>query len=106
MSQKRAKATSRPTPVPSHRAFNVPLALTLALILLSFVPRVHDNAALTRSFWGAALALLVWQIVLFASVKRAGAGRSFRTMLRPQHYVQAMVQVAVFAYWGYYWRPI
>ena len=84
----------------------MPLALTLGLVLLSFGPRVHDNAALSRSFWGAALALLIWQVVLLAGLKRAGGGRSFRTALRPQHYVQAMVQMAVFAYWGYYWRPI
>ena len=104
--QKKEKATSKPPPVPSRRAFGAPLALTLGLILLSFVPRVQDNPVLTRSFWGAALALLVWQVVLFVSVKRAGAGRSFVTVLRPPHYVQAMVQVAVFAYWGFYWRPV
>jgi hypothetical protein len=27
-------------------------------------------------------------------------------MLRPQHYVQAVFQSSVFAYWGYYWRPV
>tara|TARA_B100000929_G_C15484485_1_gene412360 strand:+ start:434 stop:1780 length:1347 start_codon:yes stop_codon:yes gene_type:complete len=27
-------------------------------------------------------------------------------MLRPQHYVQALVQLAVFAYWGWHWRPV
>ena len=72
----------------------MPLALTLGLILLSFVPRVHDNPILSRSFWGAALAVLVWQAVLFAGVKRAGTGRSLRPLLRRQHYLQALVQVA------------
>ena len=84
----------------------MPLALTLGLVLLSFVPRVYDNPVLTRSFWGAALALLVWQVALFLRLKRASVGRSFRTELRPQHYVQAVVQLAVFAYWGWYWRPV
>lgn len=73
---------------------------------MSLTPRVHDNVVLTRSFWGAALALLVWLVVLFASVGRAGAGRVLQPVLRPQHYVQATVQLAVFGYWGYYWRPI
>ena len=95
------------TPAPSaRRVFWVPLALTLGLVLLSFVPRVYDNPVLTRSFWGAALALLVWQVALFLRLKRASVGRSFRTELRPQHYVQAVVQLAVFAYWGWYWRPV
>ena len=49
---------------------------------------------------------MAFQLVLFAGVKRSGKGRSFHTILRPQHYVQATVQASVFAYWGYYWRPV
>ena len=94
------------TSSPRRRAFSVPLALTLGLVLLSFVPRVHDNPVLARSFWGAAIVLLVWQVALFLRVTRASVGRSLRTELRPQHYVQAMVQLAVIGYWGWYWRPL
>ena len=93
------------TPSP-RRVFLVPLALTLGLALLSFVPRVSGNPILARSFWGAALVLLVWQVALFLRVKGASEGRSLSTVLRPQHYLQALVQVAVFAYWGWYWRPV
>lgn len=92
--------------MPSRRAFGAPLALTFGLLLLSFAPRVHDNPLLSRSFWGATLALLLWQVALFVSVQRAGMGRSLQPAMRPQHYLQALMQVAVFAYWGYYWRPI
>ena len=96
-----------PTPAPStRRAFWVPFALTAGLVLLSFVPRVQANAALAWSFWAAALALLLWQTWLFLQPLGASAARSFRTELRPQHYVQALCQLAVFAYWGYYWRPV
>ena len=96
-----------PTPAPSaRRVFGAPLALTLGLVLLSFVPRVHDNPVLTRSFWGAAMVLLVWQGALFLRLQRASLGRSLRTELRPQHYLQAAVQLVVFAYWGWYWRPV
>jgi hypothetical protein len=86
--------------------FAVPFALTLGLLLLSLAPRVHQHPVLGRSFWAAALFLLAFQLVLFARVKRAGQGRSFHRILRPQHYVQATVQASVFAYWGYYWRPV
>ena len=86
--------------------FGAPLALTLGLGLLSFVPRVHDNPVLTRSFWGAAMVLLVWQAGLFLRSHGVSRGRSLRMDLRPQHYVQAAVQLAVFAYWGWYWRPV
>ena len=84
----------------------MPLALTLGLALLSFVPRVSGNPILVRSFWGAALVLLVWQVVLFLRLRGASEGRSLSTVLRPQHYLQALVQAAVFAYWGWYWRPV
>ena len=89
-----------------RRVFLVPLALTLGLALLSFVPRVASNPILARSFWGAAIVLLVWQVALFLRVKGASEGRSLSTVLRPQHYLQALVQMAVFAYWGWYWRPV
>ncbi len=97
---------ARPAAPSSRRVFYVPLSLTLGLALLSFVPRVQQNVTLTRSFWGAAAVLLAWQLVLFLRLRDESAGRSFQTVLRPQHYLQAAVQVAVFAYWGYYWRPV
>ena len=93
------------TPSP-RRVFLAPLALTLGLALLSFVPRVASNPILARSFWGAVIVLLVWQVALFLRVKGASEGRSLSTVLRPQHYLQALVQIAVFAYWGWYWRPV
>ena len=76
--------------------------------MLSFVPRVQGSPVLTRSFWAAAMVLVVWQTALFLKVKLEGdsTGRVLRVQLRPQHYVQAMVQLAVYAYWGYYWRPV
>jgi hypothetical protein len=90
----------------SRRGFALPLALTLGLLLLARVPRVHENPVLFRSFWGAALALLVWQLALYFAARRSGEGRSFQVLLRPQHYVQALAQATVYAYWGYYFRPV
>ena len=84
----------------------MPLALTLGLALLSLVPRVSGNPILTRSFWGAAIVLLIWQVALFLRSKGTPEGRSLRTVFRPQHYLQALVQVVVLAYWGWYWRPV
>ena len=100
-----AKARATPTPT-SRRVLYLPLALTLGLLGLSLLPRVQGNLRLAWSFWGTAGALLVWQTALFLRLRGASAGRSLRNVLRPQHYVQAMVQIAVFAYWGWYWRPV
>ena len=94
-------------PLPSSlRLFWVPLALTLGLLLVSFVPRIQENVVLARSLWAAVVGLLVWQVGLFGQLKGTAEGRSFHAILRPEHYLQASVQVAVFVYWGYFWRPV
>ncbi len=102
--ESQASISSRSRDLP--RIFLVPLVLTLGLLLLSLAPRVADNARLTFAFLAAVAGLLVWQGVLFARLSRAGASRGFRIVLRPQHYLQALVQLTVFAVWGWYWRPV
>ena len=89
-----------------YSAFWVPLGLTLGLVLLSLTPRVGDSLILIRSIWSAVMALLAWQMALYLRLKREGVSRSLRVELRSQHYLQAAVQATVFAYWGYYWRPV
>ncbi len=89
-----------------RRVFLVPLLLTLGLLLLALAPRVTDNARLSFAFMAAVAGLLAWQGVLFARLSRAGASRGFQVVLRPQHYLQALVQLTVFAVWGWYWRPV
>lgn len=87
-------------------AFKVPFVFSIALLLLSFIPRVQSNPVLVWSFWGAGATLLLWQAYLFFSSKSKNEDHVFSVLLRPQHYIQAMVQVSVYAYWGYYWRPV
>ena len=102
----RSAAKPRSQPPNLRRVFLVPLALTLGLLLLSLTPRVADNARLAFAFWAATAGLVVWQGVLFARLSRTGASRGFQVVLRPQHYLQALVQLTVFACWGWYWRPV
>ena len=84
----------------------VPLGLTLALLAVSLAPRVQASAVLAGSFQAAAAALAIWQAVLWLRLRAEPAGRSFQVVLRPQHYLQAAVQLSVFLYWGYFWRPV
>lgn len=87
--------------------FWVPLAPTLGLLVLSLLPRIQSNQVLARSFWGATAVLLLWQAVLFLRMKQAGRPPSLVLAgPRAQHYVQAMCQLSVYAYWGWYWRPV
>ncbi len=98
------------TPVqPDGIAFRVlwtPAVFTGILALLALTPRVQANLVLERSFWASALVLLLWQVALSAHLVRGRSSRRLETAFRPQHYIQAMVQLAVFGYWGWYWRPV
>ena len=93
-------------PPPDLQVLTAPAVLPLMLVVLSFLPRIQSNLNLTISIWGAAIVLLTWLILLYFKLRYENASRMFQTMLRPQHYVQALVQLAVFAYWGWHWRPV
>jgi hypothetical protein len=88
-------------------AFLVPAGLTVLLALLSFLPRAGTDPALTGSIRGTAALLLAWQVVL--ARRQSGPVSSPSIVLatpRAQHYVQALCQLTVYAYWGFYWRPV
>ena len=107
MDPRRAAVASGPAGASSSLpAWAVPLGLTLALLAVSLAPRVQSNAVLAGSFQAAAAALAIWQAVLWLRLRAETAGRSFQVVLRPQHYLQAAVQLSVFLYWGYFWRPV
>lgn len=83
-----------------------PPVAALAIGLLSLTPRVQESEVLTRSFWGAAGLILAWAAALALGTRgRAHTGR-VEVLFRPQHWVQALCQLAVFVYWGWYWRPV
>jgi hypothetical protein len=73
---------------------------------VTLAPRVHANGRLVSSFLAAAAVLLLWQLALFVRARSAGVRPAVEVVLRPQHWIQALVQLSVFAYWGWYWRPV
>ena len=87
-------------------SYKFSFVLTALLFLLSFTSRIQGNETLVLSFRGAAFALLLWQSHLMYLAFRAKETRVFSIVLRPQHYIQAMVQSSVYLYWGYYWQPV
>jgi hypothetical protein len=95
-------------PAGSLHSLWFPAILAIALALLSFTPRIQQDAILTGSFRGACIVVLLWTGVLFWQLSRAPsrAQRIIEVVLRKQHYIQAAVQFSVYAYWGYYWRPV
>ena len=108
--KRRDKSQSQGIVQPGARSplsiLRTPLILTISLMLVSLLPRVQSNPILQYSFWGAVLVLLIWQLVLYLDLRRDPQERSLTLVLRPQHYIQMMVQIALYAYWGYYWQPV
>ncbi len=106
------KRSNNPQPVASTASphstntLGIPLLLTIGLLLVSFVPRIQANNTLAYSFAGAGLSLGVWQLWLYLKSRNAAARFTFDVAIRPQHYIQAAVQLSVFIYWGWFWRPV
>ena len=90
---KRKKTERASETAPSTAVLRWPLALTLALVALSWVPRVQANPVLVRSFWAAAAVLFVWLVALWLRLSSESATRRLDVVLRLQHYLQATVQL-------------
>jgi len=93
--------------VTSRHLLLVPGLFTAAFFLLSFLPRVQGNDILVRSFWAATAVLVVWQVFMILKCRSTGESKSFiLAKPRPQHYIQAMVHLSVYTYWGWHWPPV
>lgn len=104
--QRRPSSTARPGGNADPVGVSwIPLAFIAGLAALSFVPRVQPSVVMTRSFWGAAAGLLVWYGVLMLKGRTASATVALAPP-RSQHYVQALCQLTVYAFWGWYWPPV
>lgn len=84
----------------------VPALFTIALLLLSFTPRVQSNAVVLYSFWASCALLFLWQVLLLRKCAAEGQSKAFIISLKPQHYIQAMVHSSVYIYWGMNWQPV
>ena len=87
-------------------ACSVPFLLSLGLAGFGLVPFVRHEPRLLWSVAGAAVVLLVWTMVLFASAIAQRRSFTVEISLRKQHYLQACAQGAVFVYWGWYWPQV
>lgn len=75
-------------------------APVVGLVILALLqPR---EAILNRAFLGAAGALLVGAVAMYVALRRSGGNVALEVVPRKAHYVQASVQAALFAYWGWH----
>ena len=104
--KQRAAEAAPALAAPPSRHFWVPLSFTLALVPIAFVERVRDHHVLVWSVFASVGTLLAWQAWLFLGMKEERTTPAFSIVLRAQHYLQACLQLSVFGYWGWYWRPV
>ena len=90
----------------SARNLLIPAALAGFIAVLALTPRVQESVVLVQSFVGAAGVLGAWTLLMAATQRASGRRLELSVGLRAQHYIQACCQLAVFAYWGWYWRPV
>ncbi|MDP2389812.1 MAG: hypothetical protein Q8N52_05740, partial [Acidobacteriota bacterium] len=84
----------------------LPLVFTAGLLALTLLPRIQASQALLWSFWGAGAILLAWLGIIFLRDREGGSPGIYLAPPRQQHYIQACCHLTVYAYWGYYWRPV
>jgi len=99
--------SAKPIPTPGTRiALALPLVLTGVFLALGLASRARTNPHLAWTFAGVAAGLLGWQLALFLRPTRKPAGFAWEFVAVRSHYVQALVQSTIYAYWGWYWRNV
>lgn len=107
------KGRARRTPVRTETVtkadlgyLNLPTIFIALLAALAMVPSVWANPALRWSVLGAAGVLFVADGVLYASARSRRRVLELEFIARRPHYLQAVLQSIIYAYWGYHFRLV
>ena len=93
-------------PVNKIPPLRLAFALTILLASSAFLPAVNANPRLMWSLLGATATLLVMLALLSREVARSGRRLHYEFLPRPVHYVQLLMHLSIYAYWGWYWREV
>lgn len=93
-------------PLPQQRILAIPLSFTLALAAFVALPAVRATPGMLWGFLGSAALLLAWTLALWVSAGRRGRTLRLKLVLRRPHWLQPIVQGAVYVYWGWHWRQV
>lgn len=85
------------------------LVLGLAALFwcCGWLPRSQAVPALAWTFWGGAALIGAWVLLLWR--RAAARGRELEIDTAPllrSHYIQASVQLCIYAYWGWHWPEV
>ncbi|HUK34528.1 MAG TPA: hypothetical protein VLV86_11485 [Vicinamibacterales bacterium] len=82
----------------------LPLVFIGLLASMALLPRISSSRPLLIAFEGVSAVLLVWWA--FLKMRTRGRALNVDFVLRPEHYMQAIVQASIYVYWAFYWDPI
>lgn len=85
------------------RALRLPAAFTLVFAAFALLPSVRASPPVFFSILGAAAVLLAWCGVLAVTATRAGRTLSTELVLRRPHWMQPLVHLSIYTYWGLHW---
>jgi hypothetical protein len=82
------------------------LLLSSALFAFAVLFGVQGRVALAISILGACVFIGAWQWMLLSITKSNGQSLQVSRFIRQPHYVQAMLQLCLYMYWGLYWDGV
>jgi hypothetical protein len=100
--------TAQPVPrsYPINRIFLLPVALLLLFFLLSLTSRVQSNETLLYTFWGISGFLTLFYIITTVIQLQHDKTASILIIIAKPHYVQMIMHLCIFIYWGWYWPQV
>jgi TPR repeat protein len=103
-SSRQSTATTRASS--KRSALVLQLVFMGVFLALGFCSRARTNPHLAWTFVGVAAGLGCWQWVIFRRAGSVASSFAWEFMIQRSHYVQALVQLTIYAYWGLYWRNV
>lgn len=97
---------SMPRSFPLSQLFLLPVGLILLFFLLSFTDRIQSNNILLNTFLAiTGLLILFYAITSFIQLRKDKQASILVIVAKP-HYVQMLMHLCIFAYWGWYWPQV
>jgi hypothetical protein len=91
---------------PARRLALLPVLFTLALLGFTLLPSVQRVPGLKWSFVGVGSVLLAWGLALMARARTTGRALAVQVTVVKAHWVQALVQISIYIWWGRSWPQV